>query len=383
MTRTPRKIALLVNPIAGMGGKVGLKGTDGVLEDAIKKGAEPVAPAKVRIFLGTLKDTMTARNIEWHTAGGDMGESALGEAGLAHLVDYTPTGKTTADDTKKACREFLKNGCELVVFCGGDGTARDVNSVTGRRKPVVGIPSGVKMHSAVFAITPKAAGELLLDYLQGALELQECEIMDLDEDAYRNGEWKVKLFGIAVSPFEPARIQGAKLMMDTMDDEKMKTAIAEYILDGMAMDKETLYIIGPGSTTQKICELLGTGKTLLGVDCLLGGKLCAKDVSESEILALLDRHEKTRIIVSPIGAQGFIFGRGNLQISERIIERVIERVGLDGIIVVSTPAKLARTPVLRVDVSSQVLRGLFRDRKYIFVITGYQMKTMRNIAGSD
>jgi predicted polyphosphate/ATP-dependent NAD kinase len=371
-----RKVGFVVNPIAGMGGKVGLKGTDGVADEARRRGAEAVAAKKAAAFLAKLAELGRAGDAEWHTAGGKMGADPLAVAGLDCMVDYTCfTEETTSEDTALSCASFVDNGCALVIFVGGDGTARDVHEAVQNRVPIMGVPSGVKMHSGVFSVSPEAGAELLVDWLSGKAGTQEGELMDLDEEAYRLGEWAVKHHGFALTPFEPSFVQTGKEMFEAASDEEVQAGIAEHVAEVVAKSPGTLFILGPGSTVSNVAARLGVEKTLLGVDCFLDGKLVAKDAAERDILALLGAHPRAKVVVSPIGAQGFIFGRGNLQISGS----VIQRVGLSDIIVAATPAKMHKTPLLRVDFDDVALVDKFKAKRYIPVVVGYHSSAMRRI----
>ncbi|MEM2868852.1 MAG: ATP-NAD kinase family protein [Thermoplasmata archaeon] len=376
-----KKIGLIVNPIAGMGGRVGLKGTDGVSGEALRRGASPVAPGRA---ISTLRALREARDIyaakvdvKWLTAGGPMGESELLEAGWQpgeFEVVYRPPPVTSADDTKISCRVMKERGVELILFCGGDGTARDIFETVGEEVPILGIPAGVKMHSGVFGVNPVVVSEILQEFLDGRLEETQVEIMDLDEELYRKGEWRVKLFGLARAPHEPNFIQTGKLMIESESEEEVKKGIADWIVEKLGDRKRTLLILGPGSTVQAVAERLGVKKTLLGVDAVHQGKLVAADADERTLLELLENYPAAALVLSPIGAQGFILGRGNLQLSPE----VVRRVGLKNIEVVATPAKLARTPVLRVDTGDPELDRLF-DGRSLFVVTGYRQVTLRPV----
>jgi predicted polyphosphate/ATP-dependent NAD kinase len=374
------KIGFIVNPIAGMGGRVGLKGTDDVLKEAKKRGAVPIAAEK---SMRTIKELMTSQNlayvrkkkieVNWFTCSGDMGARVLENAGIPPTdfrIIYTPqSDDTTANDTKEACKKFLEEEVELILFCGGDGTARDIYSIVDDKIPMLGIPSGVKMHSGVFGVTPEATARILSEYLDGELTFAEVEIMDLNETAYRRGEWNLKLFGTVRTPFEPNFIQGSKMMMDSASDDEIKEEIGAYIVEEMDEAPGVLFILGPGSTMATVGEALKLETTLLGVDAVKNKKLAGKDLNEQALLELLDKTPDARLLVSPIGNQGFVLGRGNHQFSPQ----VIRRVGLDNIWILTTPAKLGRTPVLRVDTGDVELDREMAEHQSYRIIIGYRL----------
>lgn len=376
-----RTIGFIVNPVAGMGGRVGLKGTDDVVDEAVRRGARPVAPERAVQMLRALRearDIYAAKfQLKWRTAGGFMGERELLEAGWSlgeFEVVYRPPERSGAGDTRNACRIMRELKVDLLLFCGGDGTARDIYETLGTDLPILGIPSGVKMHSGVFGVNPVIVSEIIQEYLDDRLGESIVEIMDLDEDLYRKGEWKIKLFGHARTPHEPNYIQAGKLMIESESDEEVKEGIAEHMADKLGALGDALWILGSGSTMQSIARRLGIEKTLLGVDAVYQGKVVARDADEKALLALLQKYGKAVLVLSPIGAQGFVLGRGNLQLSPD----VVRRVGVDNIIVVATPSKLARTPVLRVDTGDS---GLDRqlDGRSFFVVTGYRQVTLRSL----
>jgi len=369
-------LGFVVNPISGMGGRVGLKGTDGVLQEALSLGAEPVAPDRVNVFLARLSSIIESRDIkeriQWLTCKGEMGEKLLKEAGTwKHKVVYEPKEPTTAEDTENACGIFLRDGVEMIVFCGGDGTARDIWQTVGERVPIIGIPSGVKMHSGVFGMNPEATAEIVASFVAGELDIAEGEILDLDEEKYREGEWHIRLFGTARTPHEPTYVQVSKVQVEAVGEEAIKEEIAESIVEDMEDNPDMLFILGSGSTVGAVSKELGIEFSLLGIDAIVNKELIAKDVNESKLLSLLDECPKVRLVISPIGAQGFILGRGNLQLSPE----VIKRIGIDNITVISPPAKLAQTPVLRVDTGDKELDEMFYERQYLRVVFRY--KTMR------
>ena len=361
-----RRVGFVVNPLAGLGGTVGLKGSDGVTEEALRRGAVPHAGDRAREMLKKIRHP----DVHFLTCSGPMGEAVLNDiTKISSTVIYHPKEITTAEDTKEACRRFLEEHVDLILFCGGDGTARDVYDVVGTRVPVLGIPAGVKMYSGVFALDPAAAAAVL--DTPGQWEIRETEILDVDEEAYRSGSLSTRLYGIARVPAVEARVQLPKHVIEEQDEERAKDAIARFI--GEVMLPDTLYIIGAGTTTEGIVRNLGLQKTLLGVDVIRDGHRIAADANERLLLALLDGNPPVRIIVSPIGAQGFIFGRGTQQISSE----VIRKVGISNIIVVATPAKCRETPVLHVDTGDSSLDALFPDS--VLVISGYRIAERKAI----
>ncbi|GHD55578.1 ATP-NAD kinase [Thalassobaculum fulvum] len=373
------RIGFLINPIAGMGGRVGLKGTDGLADEAARLGAVPVAPGRAVEALRHLRDSLDdPAAIEWLTCAGTMGADVLRAAGFdAVRVVHATAAIPSRDDTVAAVEAFVAAGAGLVLFCGGDGTARDVASVVGEATPMLGIPAGVKMFSGVFGVTPAGTAEVVRDWLAGTLPLATVDVLDLDEERYRAGELAMRLSCRARTPFEPTRTQTAKALVVESSDAEVKAAIADYLGEEIAARPDTLFLLGPGSTVQAVAEALGLDKTLLGVDALLAGRLIGRDLDESAILALLARNPDARLIVSPIGAQGFVLGRGNLQISPE----AIRRIGTGNIVVVATPAKLKRTAALRFDTGDAALDAELAGRGYLPVIVGYRRHRLTPVAG--
>lgn len=328
-----KRLGLIVNPIAGIGGRVGLKGSDGaeIQKKALELGAVARSNERAAEALVALKPL--ASDLELITYPAEMGEDATRACGLEPTVIGTiESGQTTAEDTRQAARAMKHLDIALLLFAGGDGTARDIYAV-GEDVPALGIPAGVKVHSAVFATSPGTAGELAVSYLRGGVpRLRDAEVMDIDEDAFRRGVLSARLCGYLKVPFRRSLVQSLKTASTPME-EAFQTAIAAEIVNHM--EEGCLYILGPGTTTRAIASRLGLEKTLLGVDVIKDGELLAADVGESDLLQLL-HGARARIIVTPIGGQGYIFGRGNQQISPQ----VIRRVGKENTIVVSTPEKI-------------------------------------------
>jgi predicted polyphosphate/ATP-dependent NAD kinase len=371
-------IGFLVNPIAGMGGRVGLKGTDDVVKKAIELGAVPVAPQKaeemIREFFSFSPNDC---DIHWLTCDGDMGSGILRSVAVKNQeIIYTPNEKTTsAEDTKQACKKFLAHSVDLLLFCGGDGTARDIFEIVEKKIPLLGVPCGVKMHSGVFGVSTSATAKMLHEFINNRLTLGDAEIMDLDEDLYRKGEWKVRLFGIAKGIVEPTYIQVGKASYESISDDQIKDELTEHVKDEMEKYRDSLFLFGPGGTIDYIAKKLNIDHTLLGIDAVYQNQLIGKDVNEAQILTLLRKYPKAKILLSPIGAQGFILGRGNLQFSPS----VIQKIGIDNIVVLATPSKLLHTPVLRVDTGDRKLDRLFSDQEYLMVVIGYRLSRVVKI----
>jgi predicted polyphosphate/ATP-dependent NAD kinase len=367
-----KTIGLIVNPVAGMGGAVGLKGTDGkaIVNRARSLGAKPIAPVRAEAFLSELNPVKSG--VRLVVGAGSMGEDEANSCGFTCVVFGEGKKETSAEDTVAIAKKMVEAGVDLLVFCGGDGTARDIQKTVNMNVPVLGVPTGVKMHSAVFAVNPQAAARVTIRFLYGELPLREAEVMDVDEKAFREGHVSAELYGYVLTPYEPHLIQANKLASPmTASELRNQAAIAVYIIETMKPDVN--YIIGPGTTTRTIGDLLDAKKTLLGVDLFCNKKIVASDVNEKQILGAIEG-KTAKIIVTPIGGQGFIFGRGNQQISPE----VIRRVGLDNIIVVATEGKLRSLKSLRVDTGDPNLDDTFRSHK-LKVVADYKIEYMMRI----
>lgn len=365
-----KTVGFIVNPVAGMGGAVGLKGTDGkvILNQAISLGAKPIATQRAETFFTQLSPVK--ESLKLIVGAGDMGQNQAQKYGFSCKVVGESKKETTSEDTQFIAKSIVAAGIDLLVFCGGDGTTRDILKAVELKVPVLGVPTGVKMHSAIFAVSPQAAARVVSTFLWGGLPLHEAEVMDVDEAAFRQGQLSAELYGYLLSPYEPHLIQGNKMASPLTENEvENQVAIAININEEMIPD--IIYIIAPGTTTRTISDLLDQKKTLLGVDLFQNKKIIAKDVSEKQILNAING-KATKIIVTPIGGQGFIFGRGNQQISSKIIRQV----GIDNIIVVATKNKLDRLESLRVDTGDPELDEQFRNHG-IRVVVDY--KTIKEI----
>ncbi|MBN2734419.1 MAG: ATP-NAD kinase family protein [Methanomicrobiaceae archaeon] len=366
-----KKIGFLVNPISGMGGKVALKGTDGQADYARSLGAEPVSEIKANSFLNSLNSNYIS-DILFFTPAGPMGEDSLKKAGLKNYrIISNPDYPSDAEDTKEACEAMLSENVDLIIFCGGDGTARDVVSVTKTKIPVLGIPSGVKMFSGVFAVTPEAGAEIL--GLFPDVLISETEVLDIDEEEYRKGNLRAEVFGIAKVPAIPHKRQGGK-WVSSGSDERNRKEIGDFLAE--IIQDDVLYLVGAGFTAKSVFDSLNlSGYTMLGVDALINREIIQKDLSEKDILNLLRRYKSVKIILSPIGAQGFLLGRGNQQFSPD----VLKKAGIENIIVAATEAKLSVTNELFIDTGDPSLNIMFPDS--ILVICGDCMAQRIPVAG--
>ena len=418
MGRPP--LGLIVNPIAGMGGSVGLKGTDtaAILSEARARGALPQAASRAAVVLDALATDRPG--LELLTAPGAMGERIARDAGLQPtVVGSSHEGETAAADTRAAAQAMAEAGARLILFAGGDGTARDMAATLGDRVPVIGVPAGVKMHSAVYATSPRAAADLVLRVLSQGSEARPCEVMDIDarlrevmdidaqlrevmdidaqlrevmdidaqlrevmdidarlrevmdidEEAFRAGAVSAKLYGYLPVPHAPDLTQSVKAGGVSSDRAALAGIAAEIT---SRMEAGRLYILGPGTTMRAITQALGLPKTLLGVDLVRDGALLAADATEAGILRALAGGRPGAIVVTPIGGQGHFLGRGNQQIGAR----VVRAVGLDRLLVAATPQKLAslRDGTLHVDTGDPALdRALAGWRR---VVTGRGNETV-------
>lgn len=376
------KLGLIINPMAGIGGTVGLKGSDGheIVEQALERGAQPKAAERVLLALEKLAAVIKQPVL---TVSGAMGADVLENAGIAYEVVMQAKAETTASDTYEAVLRLCENNIDLLMFAGGDGTARDVLdalSAGGKAEnlPVVGIPAGCKIHSAVYAVTPAQAGELVALLEQGQpLAVKQAEVMDLDEQAYREGKLSSRCYGYLSVPVDDTRMQAMKQGGVNYEEIAVQD-IAADVVDNM--EDEVLYFIGAGTTTAAVMDELGLENTLLGIDAVLNRELVASDVDERTMLTLLDEsineNRVAKIIVTAIGGQGHVFGRGNQQFSPAVINRVIAKEDGKNIILIATNEKLRslKGRPLLLDTGNVELDKKLAGMKQI--VTGFQQRTL-------
>jgi predicted polyphosphate/ATP-dependent NAD kinase len=331
------RVGLLINPWAGIGGPAGLKGSDGkdVVEQALARGANPQSQQRVQQALKSIPAIAIA--IQWLTVAGDMGEDACRCVGIDPVVIGSANSQpSTAADTERLAKLLITHGIDVLLFAGGDGTARDIYRAVGSRTPVIGLPAGVKMHSGVYAVSPNAAALAIATLARGeAVAVQHGEVRDIDEVAFRSGIVKTRFYGEMLVPAVDELLQGVK-SPGQAGEEDVLLAIADTIVE--QLDGDALTVLGPGSTTMTICQQLGIEGTLLGVDVLQGSSLLHADINEADLYSLLSQSAApVMIFLTAIGGQGHIVGRGNQQISARILRLV----GRDRVCIVASRQKLA------------------------------------------
>ena len=359
-----------------MGGSVGLKGTDGGLyEEALALGADPVTPDRTAAFLSHLNHR---EEITFLTAPGEMGASFLQEASFPFRVVGEIGKETSAGDTKRIALEMLdqrstaSGPMDLLIFVGGDGTARDIVDAIDSEIPVVAVPAGVKVYSAVFALNPRAAAEMVDAFVEGTSVTEE-EVLDIDEEAFRQDRLDSRQYGHLLVPRTSQYLQHGKVASSaTASVEETKRDIAAFFVE--EMNASTLYLLGPGTTVRAVTEALDLPKTLLGVDAIFDGKLVGEDLNERGLLDLLDDYEKRVIVVTPLGGNGFIFGRGNKQFTPE----VIRRVGTENVRVIAARQKLQSLDCLRVDTGDVELDEMLAG--WMTVTVGYRENRMIRVA---
>ncbi|HSC69064.1 MAG TPA: ATP-NAD kinase family protein [Cellvibrio sp.] len=366
------KLGLIINPYAGLGGSVGLKGSDGdaIRAEAIARGAEPRALHRMERALQIISDFRS--RVEIFCFAGDMGETSARVSGFTtHVVGSAQQQPSLAADTRAAAKALMQQGVDLILFAGGDGTARLIADVVGTSQPVLGVPSGVKMHSGVYANAPEAAGEILKQLLTGMLvNIVERDVKDIDEEAFRNGQVRARFYGTLLVPEDSQFLQQVK-NAGTERDELAQLDVAQEMIDQLQPD--TLYLVGPGSTTHLFLQELGLEGSLLGVDLLLNNSLIALDLSAAQITAQLDQFSgPVKMIITAIGGQGHILGRGNQQFTPAILRRI----GKDNIHIIAARGKILALdgrPLL-VDTNDPELDVAFGG--YRPVIIGYRETIM-------
>ena len=375
------RVGVVVNPDAGLGGRLGFKGSDGRAKEARAAGAEDRAGPRMLQCLNKLESLLISSlnrgkvKPEIYALDGRMG---------GHWIpkDYNSIGETpsttSAEDTSKLVNQLIDCDVDVILYAGGDGTTRDiVNALDEQKIPLIGVPGGVKMHSGCFATTPNAAAEVLFSFIIGDLMSSITEVMDLDEEVYLTGSWKVRMYGEALTPASPRFMQGAKQQVERSSEEEIIEGLANHIDELISNNPNLMVVWGSGGTLRLIGQLIGHELTLLGIDIQHENKIHA-DLNEQELIQILSSHDGEKLLLlSPMGGQGFLIGRGNLQLSPDVL-RII---GVESILGVATPAKLMGLSHVRIDTGDESLDDEFRARKFVKMLQGY--RTTRVIRVSE
>lgn len=366
------KLGVVVNPFAGIGGALALKGSDGakIREKALAMGAEKKANEKMAKALSILEALSGQFTVV--TASGDMGETICESLGIPYEVIYTADAvQTEGEDSERAAKAMVETNVDLLLFAGGDGTARNICSVVGTQVPVLGVPAGCKIHSGVYCVSPSAAGQVVSQMIAGELVSEmDAEVRDIDENAFREGKVIAKHYGEMRVPAELTYVQAVK-MGGKEDEALVLDDIAAYVGEIIDDEPDTYFVMGSGSTVGAVMDFLGLENTLLGVDVVKQGELIASDVTASELIALT--HDKpTKVILTVIGGQGHILGRGNQQLSPAFIRQI----GKQNMLVVATKQKLQALngKPLRLDSSDATLDAELAGA--FTVITGYKDRVL-------
>lgn len=386
------KLGLIINPIAGIGGSVALKGSDGMAKHALALGATPKANERAKQALEIVAPYQA--DITVYTANGEMGENSAKALGFpVELVYKTQNQQTSAEDTEQAVQALLAQGVDIILFAGGDGTARNIAHVVTQHidenntyhVPVLGIPAGCKIHSGVYAITPKAAGRVVEMMINKELvTLTEGDVMDIDETLFRQGVVKAKRYGEMQIPSELRYVQAVKSGGKECDELVLQD-ISASVIEMMTDDQESLFIVGSGSTTAFMMDELGLENTLLGVDLVHDQALIHNDLTEASLWQRINDHSGlTKLVITLIGGQGHIFGRGNQQLSPRIIRSILaQEGGKDNLTIIATKTKLAalnNRPLIS-DTGDSDLDQLLSG--YIPVTTGYNDQVLYPVSSPE
>ena len=329
-----KKLGLIVNPVAGLGGSVGLKGSDGMVEEALARGAVPQSERRAQVALQELLEIRDSITV--YTGPGSMGGDLAEQMGFSCVVmEVRTAATTTAEDTRALSAWLQEQGMDLILFAGGDGTARDICTTATADAVFLGIPAGVKIHSPVYARSPATAGRLALLYLRGqVVDVTEEDVLDIDEEQYRQERINTRLYGCLRIPRESDYTQCRKCSSSSSEEDSI-AAIADYVAD--TMKKDTFYIIGAGTTTRAVMRELELANTLIGVDLVYNYELVAADIYGKQILELIG-DKPVKLVVTVTGGQGFLFGRGNQQLTPE----VLRRVGKENIIILATKDKIVK-----------------------------------------
>lgn len=375
-------VAVLVNPDAGLGGVLAYKGSDGLADEARKAGAAERSGPRTQRTLSRFSEIIQrtpTMEVQWMVGARRMGEDWWpDDLAVERVLGAGRTSVITGpEDTARMVIEAVSAGADLIVYAGGDGTTRDVVAALaghpeGPTTPILGIPCGVKMYSGTFASSPEAVAEVIAAFVQGLLGPSTTEVMDLDEEAYREGDWRIRLFSEAITPSSPRWIQGSKQMVEALDEDEILLGMADWFSEQMTKHPERVWLWGSGGTLHTIAKHLGIVTTLLGIDAISSTSLLAVDLDGAAIEALVEKTPDIHAVLSPMGGQGFLIGRANLQLTPQAL-RII---GPDRTLAVATPAKIASLEALRIETSSLEVDTLFAEARFIRTLVGYNVQRM-------
>jgi len=390
-----RRIGIIVNPDAGLGGRLALKGSDGMAEIARSKGATDRAGPRMNeafehLFSIIELSSISWEDVHWFLPQGRMGDAWIPEKmrtqGKWTNVFDTPK-MTTAENTIHVVNTLIEQNVEIILYAGGDGTTRDIigalENIDAASTPILGIPAGVKMHSGSFGASPRSAAEAFAAWYSGDLLIAQTEVMDLDETLYREGEWVVKMYAEAMSPGSPRWMQGSKQRIERVSEIEILESLGDHLRETIEDDPELLVIWGSGGTLRTLGESIGFKITVLGIDATLGNQNIGTDLDEKQLIDTINEHKsrfkenaKILTLLSPMGGQGFLIGRGNLQLSPT----VIRLIGIENILAIVTPAKLATLNTLRIDTGDLNLDLKFQEKKYMKALQGYRTTRLIRIS---
>lgn len=391
------RLGLVVNPDAGLGGKLGFKGSDGRAAEARAAGAEDRAGPRMNQCLTHLSDLASSSLnragvdltlVAWEGRMGTTWVPDLEKADHVSVVCLGSTPATTSpEDTARLVGELVEARVDAILYAGGDGTTRDIVNALEAAGPeaqtvaLIGVPGGVKMHSGCFATTPKAAAEVALSFALGDLRTAITEVMDLDETVYAKGEWKVRMYGEAWTPSSPRFMQGAKEQVERVSEEDTIEGLAHHVNTLLEDEPDLMVVWGSGGTLRRMGEHLNLDLTLLGIDVQHDGNL-HRDLNEQGLLEVIGGHvsdgdqRPLLLLLSPMGGQGFLIGRGNLQLSPD----VLRAIGHSNILGVATPSKLIGLEAVRIDTGDDDLDAEFQAKRFIKILQGFRTTRLIRVA---
>jgi predicted polyphosphate/ATP-dependent NAD kinase len=383
-----RRIGIIVNPDAGLGGRLALKGSDGMAKIARAKGAEDRAGPRMHEAFLHLNSIIELSSISWNGVHWFLPKGRMGDEWIPESMKrFGKWSNIFETPMSTAVYSLVEKNVEIILYAGGDGTTRDIigalESIDSASTPILGIPAGVKMHSGSFGASPRSAAEAFAAWFSGNLLIAQTEVMDLDETLYREGEWVVRMYAEAMSPGSPRWMQGSKQRIERISEVEVLESMADHIREIIEEDPEILVIWGSGGTLRTLGESMGFTISVLGIDVSLGKKMIGTDLNEVDLLEIINQHKSTMnenakmlTLLSPMGGQGFLIGRGNLQLSPA----VLRSIGIDNIFALVTPAKLATLNTLRIDTGDISLDLEFQEKKYMKALQGYRTTRLIRIS---